>query len=150
MRNVKLLLPVVLLATLMACIPQRLNSQVKGDDVIPSGDDVNQSITLTALSGWNTFNLNDPIWLLISPYSEHKLTLNEKNLLIYQLVDNKWIQIENGNPHLSMEFIMLPSEIFSGKLSCRLWRYRSYCHNLVKLSLFVISANIYDKETYWR
>jgi len=114
--------------------------------VIPSGNDVNQSITLSAPLGWNTYKIKDPVNLAVVPYSDHTIFLDEKNLKIYQLENNVWILINDDDPHPPAKVIMLPNEIpaASTVMVMAVPRLLSQSNDIELL--LVISANYYDNK----
>lgn len=141
------LLAIAFLCTILACNAQKPTPIENTDDVILSGKDVNQSITLSAPEGWNTYKSDDPVYLAVVPFSNHKIFLNEKNLSTFQLVNDEWILIKNDNPHSPMEIIMIPGEVPAASTVQVVAVPRLLPQSGDIKLLFVISANVYDNET---
>jgi hypothetical protein len=136
----------ILLSAILGCNAVKPTEQERTIDVIPSGKDVNQSITLSAPEGWNTYKTNDPIYLSVVPNSVQKMVLKENNLAIYQLVNNDWTLIENDNPHPPMEVIIVPSEVPAASTVQVVAIPKLLAQSGDIKLLFVISANIYENE----
>jgi hypothetical protein len=145
--NLRTLLAIIFLSTILACNAQKPTSNERTNDVISSGKDVNHSITLSAPEGWNTYNIDDHVNLAVVLYTDHTLILNAKNLLIYQLVNNEWERIVNETPYPDMEFIMVPSDTPAASTVSVLAVPKLLLKSGDIKLLFVISANIYDNET---
>jgi hypothetical protein len=145
--NFRTHLTFIFLSTILACNAQKSSLNERTNDAIPSGKDVNQSITLSAPSGWNTYNIDDHVNLAVVPSTDHTIILNTKNLLIYQLVNNEWKRIVNEASYPEMEFIMVPSDTPAASTVSVLAIPKLLPQSGDIRLLFVISANIYDNET---
>jgi hypothetical protein len=145
--NIYRLLSTFFIITLTACRSQGSANQVDSYEEIFSNADINQTITISAPSGLNTFRLNDGyVMISVLLESDHSVIFDVNDFKIYLNQENRWVQVPYQSPHKGMRYIIEPNEVPALR-SAEI----SVIPNLEKVSVpvmlrIVVVGNIYDNE----
>jgi hypothetical protein len=145
--NIYRLLSTFFIITLTACRSQGSANQVDSYEEIFSNADINQTITISAPSGLNTFRLNDGyVMISVLLESDHTVVFNDHDIKIYVNQDNQWIQIQNQNPHPGMAYVIEPTETPALR-SADVFVFPNLGTISIPVMLrIVVVGNIYDNE----